>query len=93
MINKSYKIFKTCLPFLLMVTFLLLRMSGHAFCEDLLATSYDDVHGTFGKGSNFQKYLILGEVCVAVFSYIVSRKIGVFLGVILIMFFVHAFIV
>jgi len=78
-----------------MFVFILAACSiGFAFASgsDYLSNSEAAVKSTFGDGSTFEKYLFLGEVATASFTYIKTKSIAALIGIVVLMIFAHVFL-
>jgi len=65
---------------LLILTTQLARAGGGT---DLLASQQATVSSTFGSGSSIVKWFYIGEIIIALFSYIKMRSPLVFLGLVI----------
>ncbi|MCF6808566.1 hypothetical protein L3V79_09210 [Thiotrichales bacterium 19S9-12] len=92
---KAYCIGMGYLPATILILFLFLLFSSHLFAEDgvdYLDGAADAVSATFGKDSNFIKIVYIGEVIVAIVTYITTKKIYALLGIVVLMLFVNFFL-
>ena len=70
--------------FAILITFIAL---GQAQAADILKAGGATVKETFGAGSTFAKWLILGEVIFGVFSYIKTKNLLLLGGVVVVIVF------
>lgn len=76
--------------FLLLATVALLvtiLSMGQVHAADILAPGATTVNETFGAGSTFAKWLILGEVIFGVFMYIKTKNLLLLGGVVVVIVF------
>lgn len=89
-INHNNEFSTKLVRFVAFATFALLltlMAMGQVHAADILKTGDATVKETFGSGSTFAKWLILGEVIFGVFSYIKTKNLLLLGGVVVVIVF------
>ena len=73
----------------LMTLLIALSVIHPAHAEDLLQSGAATVNETFGEGSTFSKWLILGEAVFAIFMYIKTKNMMVLGGIAVVIVFLN----
>ncbi|ARW85418.1 type IV conjugative transfer system pilin TraA [Aeromonas salmonicida] len=85
--NQSTHNFMRFMAWAVLAILVTLIAAGQVHAADILKAGDTTVKETFGTGSTFAKWLILGEVIFGVFSYIKTKNLLLLGGVVVVIVF------